>query len=485
MSDERLILLRLSAELTTKARGTRRRFTRALVENLRDALRSTGHHATAESHWTRIFVRSADPGVVDVLTRVPGLSSISVVEGTCPAELEEIVATGARLFAERVRGRTYAVRAKRVGSHPFSSFDVQRTLGAALNPGATVDLDDPEVEVEVEIRDQTAYFFAGRTPGLGGLPLGVEGRAACLVSGGFDSAVAAWLMLRRGVELDYVFCNLAGDAYERAVVTVARVLAERWSYGTRPRLHVVDFGPALDDLRAKSQPKYWQLILKRLMYRAAAAVAEETGGLGIVTGEAIGQVSSQTLANLGAIEGAVDLPLLRPLLAWEKSEIVARSREIGTYELSARVKEYCAIAPGNPVTHARPSAAAAEEAALDLGVLRAAVESRRVLDLRALRAADLVEPYLFTDEVPAGARLIDVRTEEEWEDWHHPDALRLDPWEVPERLSELDHDRAYIVYCDAGTQAAFVAEQMQRAGIEAYAFRGGTAALRRAREAAG
>src|SRR5690606_18535410 len=111
--------------------------------------------------------------------------------------LDEIVRVGATIFSERVKGRTYAVRAKRTGSHPFSSYDVQQLLGAALNPGAKVDLGNPEVEVEVEIRDRGVHFFSGRQPGLGGLPLGVEGKAVCLLSGGFDSAVAAWLMLKR------------------------------------------------------------------------------------------------------------------------------------------------------------------------------------------------------------------------------------------------------------------------------------------------
>src|SRR5690606_33566595 len=140
-------------------------------------------------------------------------------------------------------GRTFAVRARRSGTHPFGSADVMRALGAALNPGATVDLTNPEVEVAVEIRDQEVYFFSGRVAGIGGLPLGLERRALCLLCGGFDSAVAAWMMLKRGVQVDYVLFNLAGGAYERSVLQVAKVLADRWSYGTEPRLHVVDFGP--------------------------------------------------------------------------------------------------------------------------------------------------------------------------------------------------------------------------------------------------
>lgn len=482
MSADRLLLLRLSAELTTKSRGTRRRFMKRLVENLRDALRETGEPARLESLWTRVLVRTAAPGAAEVLTRVAGLSSVSTVEATAPAELERIVAVGRDTFAERVRGVRFAVRARRVGTHPFSSFDVQRALGTALNPGARVDLVHPEVEVQVEIRDRDAYFFADRTPGLGGLPLGVEGRAVCLISGGFDSAVAAWLMLKRGVELDYVFCNLAGGAYERSVVQVAQVLARRWSYGSSPRFHVLDFGACVDELRERTQPKFWQLILKRLMYRAAAAVARARDARGVVTGESIGQVSSQTLANLGAIDGAVDLPVLRPLLGFDKAEIIARARQIGTYDLSSRVREYCSIAPGNPVTHARAEVVAAEERKLDPAVLDRALASQRVLELRAVGAADLIERYLFIEAPPAGSRWVDARDEEAWREWHAPGAVRISPWEVDQRVRELDPGGSYVVYCDGGTQAAVVAEQLQRAGLEAYALRGGSRALRAATE---
>ena len=138
-----------------------------------------------------------------------------------------------------------------------------------------------------------------------------------------SSAVAAWLMLKRGVEMDYVFCNLAGQAYERSVVQVAKVLADRWSYGTRPRLHVVDFGAPLDELRSKARESYWQVVLKRLMYRAANLVARERKAEAIITGEAVGQVSSQTLTNLRAIEPASDLPVFRPLLGGLAAALVS------------------------------------------------------------------------------------------------------------------------------------------------------------------
>jgi thiamine biosynthesis protein ThiI len=473
-----LILVRLSAELATKARGTRKRFTRKLAANIRDALRSADARARVEDHWNRVFVHTTDRIALDALTHVPGVSSASAVEAECRADLAEIVRIGTEIYGERVKGRTFAVRARRSGRHNFNSRDVHMELGAALNPGATVDLDNPDVLIEIEIRDQSAYLFSERVPGLGGLPLGVEGRAVCLLSGGFDSAVAGWLMLKRGVALDYVFCNLAGDAYERSVVMVAKVLADGWSHGTRPRLHVIDFVPTVDALRESTDPRYWQLVLKRLMYRAASSVAAETRAVAIITGEAIGQVSSQTLANLAALEGASRHPVFRPLLGFDKGDIIDLSRRIGTYEISARVKEYCAIAPGNPVTSATRAAATAEEAKVETGPLARATAGRRVLNLRDITGADLVESYLFTEDIPDGAVVLDVRPEPDWDAWHYPAAERRDYWDLSEGPIDLDADRSYVLYCDAGMQAAFLAERLQSAGLEAYAYRGGTRALR-------
>lgn len=478
-----LFMVRLAPEVTTKSRRTRRRFQRRLCRNLEAALDSAGFGHRVESRWTRILVEASDAAALERARSVFGVSSLSPVDARVPAELDAIVRKGAELYADRVKGRRYAVECHRQGEHPFSSRDVKVELGAALNPGATVDLDHPEVTVEVDIRDQVAYLFRERIPGYGGLPLGVQGRAVCLISGGFDSAVAAWLMLKRGVRLEYVFCNLAGAAYERSVAMVARVLAEEWSHGDRPRLHVVDFAEAVGALKERVTPRYWQVILKRLMYQAAEAVATEVGGEAIVTGESLGQVSSQTLGNLRAIDDAATLPVFRPLLGMDKNDIIERAGTVGTAALSARIREYCAILTDRPVTHSRPEAARKEAAKVDPGVVDRAVEGRKILDLRGLDPADLVEPYIFAETIPEDTLVLDCRPLHQYRAWHFPDAERREPAALLESLRDLDKERRYVLYCDQGVQSAQLAELMQRLGYDAYSFRGGTRALRRWTEA--
>ena len=478
-----LFMVRLGAEVTTKSRRTRRRFQRRLVRNVEDALTSAGMSHRVEDRWNRILVEASDPEAIDRAASVFGISSLSPVDARVQADLGTLVETGKQLYGETVKGRRYAVECSRQGTHPFSSRDVKVELGAALNPGATVDLDHPEVTVEVDIREDVAYLLHERVPGHGGLPLGVQGTAVCLISGGFDSAAAAWLMLKRGIRLEYVFCNLAGAAYERSVVMVARILAEEWSHGYQPRLHVVPFEETVDALRASCTPRYWQVVLKRLMYQAAESVATSVGGEAIITGESLGQVSSQTLGNLRAIEDAVELPVFRPLLGMDKHEIIALTESIGTAALSARIREYCAILPDRPVTHSSPAAARDESSRIDPAILDRAVASRRTLDLRSLDARDLVEPYVFTDEVKEGVDVLDCRSAHHYRAWHYPGAKRCDPGELPGHLAQMDKERSYVLYCDQGVRTAQLAELMQRLGYDAYSFRGGTPALRRWSEA--
>jgi thiamine biosynthesis protein ThiI len=472
-------LVRLAPEIATKARGTRKRFVAVLRRNIRDCLRSSGIAHTIDDRWSRLFVTADDPTVGRRVADVFGVSSVSVVEARLEADLDEIVRVGEELFRDRVSGKRYAVRARRAGKFSFGTQDVRVQLGAALNRYGTVDLSHPDVTVSVELRDGEAFLFSQKIAGAGGLPLGVEGRAVCLLSGGFDSPVAAWLLLKRGVALDYVFCNLGGEAYERAVVSVAKILSDAWSFGDRPRIHVIDFERVVADLKETVTPRYWQVVLKRLMYRAAERVASEIDAQALVTGESIGQVSSQTLHNLRAIDEVAALPVFRPLVGLDKEEIIHRAERIGTAALSAHIREYCAILPDKPVTKSKPEAVRSEEARVDLVALDGAVAERKVLGLRKLRAVDLVRPYLFTESIADGAIVLDCRESHHYKAWHYPGAENWDVNELAARFTDLDKEKTYVLYCAFGVLTAHVAEAMQRAGYEAYSFKGGSRGMMR------
>src|ERR687892_655414 len=285
---ERLLVLKIAGEIGTKSARTRRRFLRTLTGNVRAALRRAGIRAETEPRWSRVLVRTDSPdAAADVLGRVFGLHSVSDAAVIRFGSLDELVAEAAELSRERVAGRTFAVRPRRSGEHAFRSIDVAVALGEALRPAsAGVDLSNPEVDVPVEIVDDTAYLTLDRRPGAGGLPVGVGGRAVALFSGGFDSPVAAWMAMRRGMAIDLATCDLGGCGQIDAALEVARELATRWAPGGEPRAHVIDLAPAVAALRARAEPGIRQVVLKRAMYRAGTILAERLRADALVTGEA-------------------------------------------------------------------------------------------------------------------------------------------------------------------------------------------------------
>ena len=478
-----LILLRFSGDITIKARGTRFQFVRRLLSNLRDALASEGVAPRIQLSHNRMLIEVADAAVMPALARVFGVQSLSPVERRVPTQLAAIVAAGVECFRERVAGKRFAVRARRVGDRAqigVSAHAVEVELGAALLPfAAGVDLDAPELTVGVELLERETYLFCERVPGLGGLPLGVEGRAIALFSGGFDSAVAAWYLLKRGVALDYVFCNLGGETHLQGVLRVARILASRWSYGDRPAFHVVDFSAVVADLQARAAKRFWQVLLKRLLLRAAERIAATGRAVAIVTGDAVGQVSSQTLQNLAVISRATPEPILRPLVGFNKDEIIAVAEKIGTVraleggrrilrsggaasgdERGARRRRSRGGPPRPGGARARGGGAQGPRPARPRGE-PARLPRARDRAHPAGRHRDRPEPARPLPELALGGRA----------------APRLPAGDAA--FPSFDATRRYVLYCEYGLQSAFLAEQMRKAGLNAFHVRGGSRTLKR------
>jgi thiamine biosynthesis protein ThiI len=484
-----LVLLRLSGEVSTKARETRWRFVSQLLRNVKDALRSHGVDYTLVRRHDRVFVELADARGAQPLARVFGVQSVSIAVRGPGKTLGEIVERGAEVFGDAVRGKRFAVRARLIGKPEdlgFHSRDIQVALGARLlERSAGVDLDAPEVSAQIEVHEGRAYYFTETLAGEGGLPLGTEGRALALVSGGFDSAVAAWQLMRRGLALELAFFNLGGRTHHAGTQRVMHALATRWAYGTHPRLHAVDFDAVSRDLQAKAEPRYWQVILKRLMLRGADLIARELGCPALVTGEALGQVSSQTLANLATISAATRLPILRPLVGANKHEIIDLANRIGTGPISATVAEYCALVPRRPATAASLSAVETEEAKLDASLLERAVAAREIIDVRDADPDARALPELAVEAVPPGAVVIDLRARDEFKQWSLPGSVQLDFARALEALPAMSRAQRYVAVCEFGLKSAHLAELMRKQGLDAYHFRGGTSALKKWAERGG
>lgn len=477
----RVFLLAFSGELSIKGRGTRCRFTDRLVKNLADALRSEGLAHRIERRWSRLFLFAESEWAGEVACRVFGIHAVYPATVRPWTDLEDLLRIGEEVFAPDVCGRTFAVRVKKGSAGQkvaFQSPEAERALGARLvDRSRGVDLRNPEIKVQIELHGGDAFFYGRRLAGFGGLPIGTEGRAIALVSGGFDSTVAAWLMLRRGVQVDPVFCNLGGEQHQRAALEVMKILADSWSYGSRPRAHLVDFRSIVENIQKRCPRKLWQVVLKRAMVRVAGQLARMTRVPAIITGDAVGQVSSQTLQNLSIVTSASEIPLLRPVLTSNKDEIVHLARQIGVFEISAKIPEYCALNSKNPETHAKIEKVLAAEEQMDPEILERVIQERAVCDLRALELQHIEATGLGIETIPDEAVVVDLRSAMGFKSWHYPGAVNLGYLEALAAYRSFAPGRPYVFYCEVGLKSAHLAELMKRAGFQAHHIDGGLKAL--------
>jgi thiamine biosynthesis protein ThiI len=467
------LMLKIAGEIGLKSARTRRRFLRYLVRNVKAALERAGVAGEVENRWSRLFVDTEKPERArEALSRVFGVHSVAEVAVLPASSLDELVRDATDLFRDRVAEKTFAVRARRRGEVGYGARDVAVRLGAALLPhSAGVDLDEPDVEVALEIRDGVAHAVLEATAGPSGLPIGSGGRAVALFSGGFDSPVATWMALRRGTTLELVVCDIGGCAQTDAALEVARELVTSWAPGIEPKAHVVDLVPVVAALRERVDPRIRQVLLKRAMYRAATLLAREMRGEAIITGEALGQVSTQTLRNLAVAEEAAGVPVIRPLIGMDKEEIIARARRIGTHDASVRVREYCAIATGRVETAARLREILTAEGQVDESFIAAAVWNRRVVDLLTWQPERL--PHVVED-VPESAVIVDVREPDEGKtvgELRRPFS-DLDRW-----IDDLDRDTTYLFVCTVGARSEVAAGEARARGFDAYSLAGGMTRL--------
>ncbi|MDO3409188.1 tRNA uracil 4-sulfurtransferase ThiI [Saccharibacillus sp. CPCC 101409] len=352
------LLLRFG-EVTLKGRN-RARFEKAAVEHVRALLRPYPD-AKIRREFGRIYV---DPGsgsaeeLIPVLQNVFGMTSLSPVRAVRP-ELDEIVKAAEELVEamELTRETTFKTNVRRVWKDfPHSSQETNPLVASPLLkkfPLLKVDMHDPELELRVEIRDQAAYVFGEVIPGPGGFPLGTNGKALLLLSGGIDSPVAGWSSLRRGLEVECIHFHSYPFTSEQAkekVIDLARVLA---GYAGKVRLHIVPFTEVQTSFTRMGQDNLMITLMRRAMLRIATKVAEREKALALVTGESLGQVASQTLPSMNVIERATELPILRPLVMTDKEEIIRISRRIGTYDISVLPYEDCCtlFVPKSPTTN--------------------------------------------------------------------------------------------------------------------------------------
>lgn len=466
-------LVTVAGELPLKSERTRPKFYRRLVENIKNALEREGIRLVSLDVIDAKLLVATDRDSLDVLSRVFGVYKVGRVLEYEFKDISDLAQWVADRSKEVVKGKRFAVRVRRSGEHPFTSIDVAREVGGLLKPySAGVDLENPEVEIELEVRSSKAYLYEALVKGPGGLPIGVEGSAIVLFSGGFDSPVAAWLTAKRGVRVDFLHFVMGSSQPSYYAFQVAKRLSHLWLHGYNPKFIVIDFRNIVAEITRKIDRSYRQVVLRALMYMIGTKIAREKGYFAVVTGESIGQASSQTLHNLSSIEVAVkpQVPILRPLLGMDKEEIVNLSRKIGLYDLSSRVTETCTLAPSMVVTKTRPEEVAELVGKIDEPVVSSALSTARVIDV-ILSSPEDVLPVddVEIDFIPENAVVVDLRSDKNKARSPTPGAIPFHELD----LSRLSRDTVLVLICDTGNVSYLFAKELREKGYRAYSLRGG------------
>lgn len=353
-----MLLLRFG-EFTLKGKN-RTRFEKAVLNHVKLLLKPFPG-ASLRKEFGRIYVvLGGEPyeQIIQVLQKVFGITTISPVK-MAPVELGAIIETAVALMRELnvAEGTTFKVNARRVWKEfAHSSQEMNHLIGSPILrefQALKVDVHQPDIELRVEVREQAAYIFSDVIMAVGGFPLGTNGKAMLLLSGGIDSPVAGWSSMRRGLEIECVHFYSYPFTSERAkekVIELARVLA---GYAGRIKIHLVPFTEVQTAFTRTGQDNLIITLMRRSMLRIATMLAEREGALALVTGDSLGQVASQTLSSMNVIGRSTELPLLRPLVMMDKQEITEIAKQIGTYDLSILPYEDCCtlFVPKSPTTN--------------------------------------------------------------------------------------------------------------------------------------
>jgi thiamine biosynthesis protein ThiI len=462
------------SEIAIKSKPVRRQFVRQLEENLRTVLRELDPAVVLRRSWDKIRVESAQSDehllaqMVEAMCNMPGITYVLEVFEHPLGELDAIAEHVLPVYAPRLAGQTFAVRCKRSGSHSFSSIDVERRVGSALlahTDAAGVDLDQPQVKVELEISKQMLFVIGQRHRGPGGYPIGSLDPVLSLISGGFDSSVSSYLTMRRGMRTHFLFFNLGGRDHEIGVKEVADYLWQKFGSRQRVLFISVPFEEVVTELLTKVQDSYMGVILKRMMLRVADEIARELEVDALVTGECVAQVSSQTLRNLSVIDSVTERLVLRPLIATDKEDIVRTAREIGTENFAANMPEYCGVISVKPTTRARMDRVAAQEQLFDMSILERAIARRQQTRIDQLVEEELQRANVEVLSVPlAHSTVIDIRHPDEEESAPlrlHIPVLKIPFYELHSRVAELSPGATYMLFCGKGVMSRLHAGHLQ------------------------
>ncbi len=470
-------IVRLFPEISIKSRPVRNRLILQLQQNIINAAKH--HQLTLHvfSQWDRQFVRCDDADrqrAVTALSRIPGIHSFQAVSEFEFQNFDDIFAGCRDILGPRIAGKTFALRVKRRGKHEFTSQQAERIIGGMFKahyPNNGVNLTHPEVVLNIEIDQNTAFVIEESYKGLGGFPIGPQGEVMSLLSGGFDSGVSTYQAIRRGLRVHYLFFNMGGTAHELGVKKEAYYLWDRYASSHRVKFVTVPFEQVVGQILERTHHGVRGVILKRMMMKVGAAICNRHGAEALVTGESVGQVSSQTLTNLSHIDSCAEVLIIRPLAFMDKQSIIDEATAIGTAGFAETMPEYCGVISDHPNVCPRRSFVEEEEAKLDADLVAQAVQAARVVDIKDIpddtnRLETEVE---IENTLQAGEVVLDVRSPDDAEkmplELSSHEVVRMPFYRTASDFGSLDKLKTYALYCDQGVMSLMQARQLKEMGF--------------------
>lgn len=476
-----IYLVKFFPEIIVKTKPVRRQLTQQLINNLRNIFLKYPERLHSEIYWDSIRIEgkpSLKSHIEHTLTHTPGIATTDLIESYPFENFDQVGEKVVEVLGESLKEKSFVVRVKRVGQHPFTSTELERWLGGYLQTHVPqigpVDLHHPQVKVRIELVHGEFRLIVGSLPGLGGFPMGTQGEVLSLISGGYDSCVASYMTMRRGLKTHFLFFNLGGDAHEIGVKQVSWYLWNQYSPSHRVKFIQVPFDQVVHTIVSQVDHTHMGLVLKIMMMKAAELIANRMNIDALVTGEAIAQVSSQTLRNQALIDQSTNRLILRPLITTDKSEIIKIAREIGTEIFSAAMPEYCGVISQRPSAHAKHHQLMAQLEKLDIATLLTEALAR----VEITPSDGLIQQMRKHAKLPVSSSyvnlmgIIDIRQPHEVSNspLHLPAEVKL--WAIPfyqlltNLPSEITPESAIGLYCAKGIMSQAIGLQLQDLGYQ-------------------
>ena len=464
-------ILKLFPEIMVKGSSAKRQMVGQLYNNLVKLLGRYSSEITVKKFSDKLEVVTPIevlPEVRQTLLDTPGIEQVlEALQFDGMETLEQIKVKVNETMAKEIIGKTFVVRVKRSGKHPFRSTEIEQTVGGymlAHNEAKGVDLHHPEVTIRLELINNQLNIITIKHIGLGGFPLGTQGDILSLMSGGFDSTIASYLTMKRGMKTHFIFFNLGGIAHEIGVKQVALYLWSKFGASHRVSFISVPFDAVIEEIFRSTHETYMGVTLKRLMLIASEKIADEMEIDALLTGESVAQVSSQTLRNLALIDQVTNKLILRPLATMNKPEIIKIASEIGTRRFAENMPEYCGVISKNPIIHGSYKRMEKEAKRFDYSVLDKAVE-----DAQKIYVDEIVDDV--TNAAPIEVIndlnddkyvVIDIRAEDECIETPCK-SIKIPFHKLKTEFKKLPQDKEYLLYCEKGVMSQLHAQYLRDA----------------------